>query len=499
MGATGASGEQGPAGPQGIQGPAGQVLVLDGGVVVGPPGYSVVVTPVAAGGPPCPTGGVRLTQLSDGGVSHICNGDVGAAGPQGPVGAQGATGATGAVGPQGPAGPQGATGPQGPQGLTGAQGPAGATGPQGATGATGPQGAQGQTGAQGPAGATGSVGPQGPAGPQGLPGGSVSAVVLPSMSPACLTGGVQLTFADGGTLAVCNGATGPTGATGATGLTGPQGPTGPAGPTGGVGATGPQGPAGATGSAGPQGPAGPAGPQGTPGPVGPALYLDGGVATPPPPRFIGFTSATYTANLGGVFGANAKCQAQYAGSQFCTLSDYRSVELDSSTVPPGTGAWMDTARDAAGQRQSGYCSGWTYNSGTSTGLMVNVSGTTSDYCSTAHSIACCSVPTRGQFVGVTTATSNANLGGVPGANSKCRAEYPGTFFCSISDVRAAELSGFPVASAWVDSSRDDQGRRTSGYCSSWTYNSGTSTGATMTPTGTNSEYCSSLQPVACCR
>ncbi len=473
-GAMGATGEQGPAGPQGIQGPAGQVLVLDGGVVVGPPGYSVVVTPVAAGGQPCPTGGVRLTQLSDGGISHICNGDVGAVGPQGPVGEQGATGATGAAGPQGPAGPQGATG------------------------SAGPQGPQGQTGAQGPAGATGSVGPQGPTGPQGLPGGSVSAVVLPSMSPACLTGGVQLTFADGGTLAVCNGATGPTGATGATGLTGPQGPAGPAGPTGGVGATGAQGPAGATGATGSQGPAGPAGPSGAAGPVGPALYLDGGVATPPAPRFIGFTSATYDANLGGVFGANAKCRAQYPGSQFCTSTDYRAAELDSSTVPPGTGAWVDSSRDSAGQRQSGSCSSWTSATSSSTGTTMNATGSWSEYCSTTRSIACCAVPTTSQFVGVTAATYDANLGGIPGANSKCRAEYPGTFFCSLTDIRAAELSAFPM-SAWADSSRDAQGRRQSGSCSSWTNATSSSTGTTMQPSGSWSEYCNSARPVSCCR
>src|SRR4051812_36087633 len=74
-GVAGATGPQGPAGPQGVQGPAGMVLVLDGGTIVGPPGYSVLVTPIAAGGMPCPTGGVRITQLSDGGISNICNGE----------------------------------------------------------------------------------------------------------------------------------------------------------------------------------------------------------------------------------------------------------------------------------------------------------------------------------------------------------------------------------------------------------------------------------------
>jgi hypothetical protein len=119
------------------------VLVLDGGVVTGPAGPGVVLTTVTAGGAPCPTGGVRITQLSDGGIAHVCNGIEGPQGPQGP---------------QGPTGPTGPQGPTGSTGATGAQGPQGSTGPQGATGATG------ATGSIGPAGPTGPIGPQGPAG-----------------------------------------------------------------------------------------------------------------------------------------------------------------------------------------------------------------------------------------------------------------------------------------------------------------------------------------------
>ena len=65
MGATGPIGPQGPEGQQGLQGPAGTVLVVDGGVVVGPPGSSVIVTPIAVGTQPCPAGAVLYL---DGGV-----------------------------------------------------------------------------------------------------------------------------------------------------------------------------------------------------------------------------------------------------------------------------------------------------------------------------------------------------------------------------------------------------------------------------------------------
>lgn len=149
MGAPGAQGDVGPQGPQGIQGPQGAVLVIDGGVVTGPPGASVIVTPITAGGAVCPFGGARVTQLSDGGITNVCNGQPGVQGD---------------TGPQGPQGPIGMTGPQGAQGMTGAQGAQGVAGP---IGMTGPQGAQGMTGAAGPQGPQGPMGPAGPAGPPG--------------------------------------------------------------------------------------------------------------------------------------------------------------------------------------------------------------------------------------------------------------------------------------------------------------------------------------------
>jgi hypothetical protein len=199
MGAPGADGMQGPAGPQGLQGPAGAVTVVDGGVLVGPAGSAVLVTPVTAGGLPCPNGGIRVTQLSDGGITHLCNGfspvvtPLAVLSPQcatggvlisladgganavcnGAVGATGMTGAAGATGMTGPAGAIGMTGPTGmtgPAGATGMTGPAGATGmtgPAGATGMTGPAGAPGTPGAAGPAGVAGPTGPVGPMGPPG--------------------------------------------------------------------------------------------------------------------------------------------------------------------------------------------------------------------------------------------------------------------------------------------------------------------------------------------
>lgn len=82
-------------GPQGVQGPPGTVLNIDGGAVIGPPGYSVLVTPIAVG-TECATGGIRVTQLIDGGISRVCNGAAGVAGATGPTGAPGPRGQPGA-------------------------------------------------------------------------------------------------------------------------------------------------------------------------------------------------------------------------------------------------------------------------------------------------------------------------------------------------------------------------------------------------------------------
>ena len=151
-GTNGLDGMGGPQGPMGVQGAMGAVLVLDGGVVTGPAGSSVITSPIPLGDPVCALGGVRLTQLSDAGITRVCNGATGPAGVVGPAGA------TGGVGPAGPAG---ATGGVGPAGATGGVGPAGATGGVGAAGATGGVGPAGPAGLAGPAGAPGSTGPAG--------------------------------------------------------------------------------------------------------------------------------------------------------------------------------------------------------------------------------------------------------------------------------------------------------------------------------------------------
>lgn len=536
-GPEGMQGAQGVQGEQGVQGPPGMVLVLDGGAVVGPPGSSVLVTPIATGSATCVTGGVRITQLSDGGITNLCNGAVGATGPQGATGATGPTGATGVAGPQGPTGSIGMTG---------------------ATGATGPQGPAGPTGATGAAGATG---PQGPA---GVAGAGVTVTTLSNMSPQCATGGLLIGYPDGGSSAVCNGSQGPagiagpqgaiglTGPAGATGSTGAQGPagvagpqgaiglTGPAGATGATGAQGPAGAVGATGAAGPQGPigltgpagatgstgatgapgaAGPAGPQGVAGPMGatgptgPAgqvLFIDGGIVMPATDSvvFVGFTSVSYTGDLGGFVGANAKCRAQYAGASLCTESEFARGEPDFGA--PVGGAWIDFDRDAAtGARSTTPCNNgngpWTHSGNSdSAGFLSPTGYSTSTTCTASKPLTCCVRETRRVFRGFTAASYGGDLGGFSGANAKCRLDYPGSFLCTSSDYAQSDTTSVPSANgAWIDFDRGDQGGRSTTPCNNgngpWTHAGNSDSAGVLSNTGyTTSMTCTGVRPLACC-
>ena len=142
---------------------------------------------------------------------------------------------------------------------------------------------------------------------------------------------------------------GPQGPQGPTGPTGPQGLQGPMGLTGATGATGAQGlagPKGDTGAMGAQGLAGPQGPPGATGPQGPAgtngtvteasicQALFANTASPTTScaallgsvKFVFVTVGLYDGNLGGVAGADAKCQAEavaggYPGTYRAWLSD----------------------------------------------------------------------------------------------------------------------------------------------------------------------------------
>jgi hypothetical protein len=411
------------------------VLVIDGGVVVGPPGASVIVTPVTVGGMPCTYGGIRVTHLSDAGVSHVCNGAPGAQGPVGPAGA---------------------------------------------------------------------VGPAGPAGA------SLSATALPTMSPQCATGGVLVGLPDGGSLALCNGATG------ATGAVGPAGPQGPVGATGATGAQGPIGLTGATGPTGAAGPAGPPGPVGPQGPPGQVLYLDGGVVVAPGavrPRLAGFTSTLYTGNIGGRAQANAACAAEFPGARLCTRTEFHASR--GTVAPPSPGAYLDYAiSDSSWDPATfGSCNGFTSASTSWNGIIALPSGqsvanaSSTPNCTMMMPLACCIVTPPVRLRGFTTLTSNGNLGGRAAATSRCAAEFPGSHLCTRTEFHATRsVVPPPSPGAFLDYAMNDASydEATFGSCNAFTSATTSWNGVIALPSGqsvanaSSTPNCTTTMPLACC-
>jgi hypothetical protein len=245
------------------------------------------------------------------------------------------------------------------------------------------------------------------------------------------------------------------------------------------------------------------------------LYLDGGTLSTTWVQFAGFTTATFTGNLGGHPGANLKCEAEFANSFFCTSSDYYRSEP--TVVPPSSGAWIDYDRDAMGNRSSSACyqsttgaGPWTNGTNTDYAPYVNATGyvLNGDTCNLTKPLACCRFSRRSILRGFTTATFAGNLGGHPGANQKCAAEYPGSHFCTSADYYLGEPKSYPPASgAWVDYDRDAAGTRGSSACyqsttagGPWTNGTNTDYAPYVDSTGyvLNGDNCNLVKPLACC-
>jgi len=303
---------------------------------------------------------------------------------------------------------------------------------------------------------------------------------------------------------------------------GPAGPQGSIGLTGPTGATGLTGPAGGVGPAGPQGSTGAVGPSGPPGSV---LYFDGGtvVVAGDFVEFAGFTTATFTGDLGGYPGANSKCAAEFPGASLCTRSDFDLA--NTTAAPPASGVWIDASRGTDGSRSNTSCNysvgnnePWTYG-GTFTSSSGQQGWTTTSYgrhttavCNLIKPLACCRAPARLIFRGFTVATFTGDLGGYPGANAKCSSEFPGSSLCTRADYDLANTTAAPPASgAWIDAARSSDGTRSNTSCNysvgnsePWSY-SGTFTSSSgqqgwmVTPYGRHTTaVCNLVKPLACC-
>jgi hypothetical protein len=123
------------------------------------------------------------------------------------------------------------------------------------------------------------------------------------------------------------------------------------------------------------------------------------VTNPPPAdgarfQLVGFTTASFTGNLGGPFGANAKCQADFPGSRMCVISEAQAT-LEPPLVRPAA-AWsnalasdssLGSAEVHGGIRY--YCTQWLVPDSRS-GAVLRADGAASNaLCSGSLPIACC--------------------------------------------------------------------------------------------------------------
>jgi hypothetical protein len=249
--------------------------------------------------------------------------------------------------------------------------------------------------------------------------------------------------------------------------------------------------------------------------------------------FVGFTTATFTGNLGGRVGAHASCQAQFGpNTWFCHATEFLN---SSSQGAPTGGAWIDWSAAENGNAVSsgglsagrsgtntGSCLAWTSNAVTSN-LTVGPSGEilstgSGTDCTQTRPIACCAGPRPTRVRGPTTMTYTGNLGGRVGANAKCLLEFGGSaHFCHAAEyLRAASSLQLPVGGAWIDWSaspvdgtaiaagliRASRSATNTGCCLAWTSAAVTSN-LTVTRTGEilstgSGTDCTQSRPILCC-
>ena len=215
------------------------------------------------------------------------------------------------------------------------------------------------------------------------------------------------------------------GETGPVGLQGPQGEVGPRGPQGDQGPQGPVGPMGLQGIPGPQGSqgnTGPQGQQGEPGPAGQGIDENGDLVVPGNVEIVGDLNVggnlhvsgsikatgcfgrTYVGksfvesngNAGGYLGANALCDATYAGSRVCTAHEIlESIGCATAGSPILTGAsamWIVHLMPGL-PTFTNDCGGWITSSDDHFGVAYvsnNVGGGAGfAYCDSSLPFACC--------------------------------------------------------------------------------------------------------------
>lgn len=110
------------------------------------------------------------------------------------------------------------------------------------------------------------------------------------------------------------------------------------------------------------------------------------VASVPRFQFVGFTTATYTGNLGGYFGAARKCQIDFPDSRICEIEEAAKTTHVPDDIPNISGFINFGIHRASPDN----CVNWTREAGES--ALLDDSGNASPgSCIEPHPIACCAL------------------------------------------------------------------------------------------------------------
>ena len=128
---------------------------------------------------------------------------------------------------------------------------------------------------------------------------------------------------------------------------------------------------------------------------------------PPSPHLrwhVGFTSATYTGDMGGHFGVRQKCQLEFPNSHMCSTEEVAAPSIPSPLVGnawvlvlsegephPWPPRWNFAAHPL--QLCAGNCNGWRSASNDCDGTVINADRSQKDRfsCGGEHPIACCAL------------------------------------------------------------------------------------------------------------
>lgn len=256
--------------------------------------------------------------------------------------------------------------------------------------------------------------------------------------------------------------------------------------------------------------------------MGPALLLDGGaipLSASDGYVFAGYTVATFTGDLGGPIGSNAKCAAEFPGSHLCSDREFKWAGV--GVIPGAAGFWIGRTVFPTGSTPSpqprdvigATCDNWRSAATDINANFHDVMGIdTSVYggCATQRQLACCRSGHSTWFRGFTSMTYTGNLGGPLGSNQKCAAEYPGSHLCSDREFKWAGVGVTPgVNGFWAGRTVDSSASTPTpqprdlifATCDNWRSAATDINGAYHARNGTEaSDYggCAITRQLACC-